>query len=130
MDWKSVNINLQNIKTETSKAFLFKCPKKSDYSGYCFWHPAKLVRAGRNDNAVKVSYNDEFRFNLKKYGNGRYNRFDVVDEIEINAKTFESMFGVMDSNIRSKTPKDEYETRKPLPVEPVEATVNEALVDE
>ena len=103
MEWKSVNINLQNIKVETSKAVLFNCPKKSNYSGYSFWHPAKLVREGRNSNAVKVSFTDEFRFKLKKYGKGQYNRCEVLNEIEIDAATFEAIFDVMNANIKSKT---------------------------
>ena len=97
--WKNLNINKQNIETETAKAVLIKMPKKSRYDGYKFWHPSKLVRNGRHSNAVSVGYTDDFTFKLKKFGNGKYNKFDVLDEIEISAEQFEQAFEVMDENI-------------------------------
>lgn len=68
--------------------------------GYKFWHPSKLVKKGRNSYAVSLGYTDDFIFRLKKYGNGRYNKYDVIDEKEITGKEFEEAFGVMDSNIK------------------------------
>lgn len=100
--WKNININRQNIKTETSKSVLIQMPHNSNYDGYSFWYPAKLVRNGKNSNAISVAYNDEFVFRLKKYGNGKYNKFDVIDEEEIDVEEFEEAFGVMNDNIRGK----------------------------
>lgn len=99
MEWKNININIQNIETDTGKATLIKMPNNSDYAGYSFWHPSKLIRRGKHSYAKSLGYTDEFTFQLKKYGNGKYNKFDVIKEIEISVKEFEETFGVMDENI-------------------------------
>lgn len=108
MNWKNINVNNQNIEVETSKSVLIKMPNNSDYKGYKFWHPAKLVRSGRNSNAVSLGYTDEFTFKLKKYGNGKYNRNEVIDEVEIDAEEFEIAFDVMNENITA--PKQDNES--------------------
>ena len=99
MEWKSIQINKQNIKTYTEMAVLIAMPHNSNYDGFQFWHPAKLVKRGNHSNAVSISYNDEFTFKLKKYGNGKYNKFDVIDEEEIDIEEFEDAFGVINDNI-------------------------------
>lgn len=130
MEWKNKNINKQNIEVETAKAVLIKMPHNSDYDGYKFWHPTKLVRKGRNSNSVSISYNDEFTFNLKKYGNGKYNKREVIDEIEIDTEEFENAFNVMNENITSKKFVNDYETHKPQKIEPVEPKVEGELLDD
>lgn len=100
--WKNIEINVQNIETETGKATLIKMPNKSDYAGYKFWHPSKLIRYGSNSYAKSVSYTDDFTFKLKKYGNGKYNKFDVIDEIEISVEEFEEAFECMEDCTRAK----------------------------
>ena len=76
--WHKVAFNAQNIETETAKAVLIACPHKSDYDGYVFWHPTKLVRdAGSKGWDKSFSFTDEFKFNLKKYGKGKYNKSQV-----------------------------------------------------
>lgn len=123
--WKQVNINIQNIKHETGKAVLINCPHNSDYDGYSFWMPSKLIRNGKHSYAVSLSYTDDFKFVLKKYGKGKFNSKDVLDEIEISVKDFEEMFGVMNDNITEKL--NPYETHKPEPIEPTEVEVNDEL---
>ena len=100
--WKSIEINKQNIETDTGKSVLIKMPNKSKYAGYKFWHPAKLVRYGSNSYARSVSYTDDFTFKLKKYGNGKYNKFDVINEVEIGVKEFEETFECMKDCTRAK----------------------------
>lgn len=129
MEWKTININKQNIEAKTGRALLIKMPNNGNYKGYKFWHPAKCVRDGRNSNALSISYNDSFTFKLFKNGNGKYNKFKKIDEIEIDVEEFEEEFDVIDENIRSKEIKNPYETHKPeeLDVKPV--SVIEELVD-
>lgn len=97
--WKNFNINKNQIITSTAKSVLIAMPHKSKYDGFRFWHPAKLVREGKHSGSVSISFTDEFTFNLKKYGNGRYNKTEVIDEITISAEEFELAFGTTDKNI-------------------------------
>lgn len=127
--WKSVNINKQNIKAETGRAVLIACPHNSDFDGYSFWHPSKLVRDGRHSNAVSVSYTEEFTFRLKKYGKGRYNSHEVIDEVQLGYDEFEEVFGVMNDNISAPQFKNDYETHKPELVEAVKTEADASLID-
>lgn len=106
--WKNIEINIQNIETDTGKATLIKMPNTSDYAGYKFWHPSKLVRYGSNSYARSIGYTDEFTFKLFKNGNGKHNKFDVIDEIEIDAEEFEEAFGCMEDCTRSKNKEESY----------------------
>lgn len=132
MEWKNLNINKQNIDVETSRSVLIKMPHNSDFDGYKFWHPSKLVRKGRNSNSVSIGYNDQFTFRLKKYGHGKYNQREILDEIEINAEEFEDAFSKIDENITSKKFEflKEWETYKPPRIEPVESKVEGELLDD
>ena len=105
--WKSININKQNIHKETESAILVKMPHKSEYNGWMFWHPKKAVKKGRNRNSVTLLYTEEFVFHLKKYGNGKFNKFKVIGEQDIDVWDFEEAFSTMDSNIKSKKPEDQ-----------------------
>ena len=100
--WKNIEINVQNIETDTGKATLIKMPNKSEYAGYKFWHPSKLVRYGSNSYARSISYTDEFTFKLFKNGKGKYNKFDVIDEIEISVEEFEEAFECMEDCTKAK----------------------------
>lgn len=125
--WQSININKQNIETETAKAVLVKMPNNSKYKGFKFWHPAKLVRSGRHSYAVSISFTEDFTFKLFKNGNGKHNKYEVVDQNEIDAQEFKEAFGVMDENIVA--PKSEYETHKPEQLEVKEVEALEELKD-
>lgn len=127
--WKSININKQNIRTETGKAVLIACPHKSEFDGFAFWHPAKLVRVGRHRGAVSVSYTEDFTFYLKKYGQGRYNQYDVIDEVPVGADEIEEIFRVMDDNISAPNEKNPYETHKPAAVEAVKTEADASLIE-
>lgn len=128
MDWKSISINIQNIKTRTDRAVLINCPNKSDYAGYSFWHPAKLVRSGKHSHAVSVSYTDDFTFKLVKYGSGKTSKFKVIAETAISAKEFEEMFGVMDENIIAPKEEETYvKIVEPRPLEIDKVEVPELL---
>lgn len=128
--WKNVNVNKNQIEIDTGKSVLINCPHNSNYDGYSFWHTSKLVRAGRHSASVSIGYTDDFKFALKKYGKGKYNKSEVLDEVEIDVEEFEEMFGVTNENITAPIIKNEYDTHKPEEVEAVENNIIEDLKDE
>lgn len=125
--WRSININKQNIIADTGRAILIACPHNSEYDGFCFWHTSKLVREGRNKNAVSISYNEDFTFYLKKYGKGKYNSRDILDERQLGYDELEEVFGVMNENISAPKNKTVYETHKPKEIEAVKQSIVEEL---
>ena len=127
--WKNIEINLQNIETDTGKATLIKMPNKSKYAGYKFWHPSKLVRYGSNSYARSIGYTDEFKFKLFKFGNGKYNKFDVIDKIEIDAEEFEEAFDCMSDCTRAKSDETYLIVKEPEKVEK-EIEIEEELKNE
>lgn len=123
-NWKRIQINTNGIETKTDKAVLIKCPNKSAYQGYMFWHPAKLVREGKHSHAASVSYTDEFEFRLRRYNKNK----DVLSEKKINAQEFEALFGIVDDNISAPKQKDEFETHVPEEIkDTTEVQVDEGL---
>ena len=115
--WKNIEINIQNIETDTGKATLIKMPNKSRYAGYKFWHPSKLIRYGSNSYARSLGYTDYFKFKLFKNGNGKYNKFDVIDEIEIDVEEFEKAFDCMSDCTRAKIDETYLIVKEPEKVE-------------
>ena len=97
--WKSIQINKNQIKIKTARAVLINCPAKSKYSGYAFWHPTKCVRSGKHNAAVSIGYTDEFKFKLIKYGKGKYNSRNVIDEALCSVAEIEGMFESTNDNI-------------------------------
>ena len=124
--WRRFTITKNNIKAETDKAVLVVCPHHSEYDGYCFWHPSKLVREDRNGWTRSLSYTEEFVFNLKKYGKGKYNRREVLDDVQLRYDEIEEVFGVMSNALQKKDP---YETHKPEAVEAIKTEADDSLID-
>lgn len=128
--WKEININSNLIKRETGRAVLIALPHNSNYNGYSFWFPSKLVKKGKNSAAVSLSYTEDFSFRFVKHGKGRYNRNEVIDEITIAADEFEVVFEAVDSNITSPAEYNPYETHKPREMLAEDVEVIEELMDE
>ena len=128
--WKTININKNNIKEWGKRSALIAFPHSSNYNGYCFWHPIKLIHDGRHEAAAAIAYNNNFTFRLFKYGKGKWNKYEVIDKIEIDVEELESAFGVVNDNIVAPKVVNEYETHKPAKVEPVNAEVLEELKDD
>lgn len=124
--WHSLKINKNNIKAETGKAVLIACPHSSEYDGYCFWHPSKLVREDRNGWTYSVSYTEDFDFRLKKYGKGKYNSREVLDEKTLGYKEIEEVFSVIDDGSYPEEPM----IYTPDPIEPEHAGVDPSLRDD
>lgn len=125
MKWRSFTVSTNNIEVSTVKAVLIKMPHKSDYDGFVFWHPAKLVREGDYLYSKKVSYTDDFEFRLFKKGNGRFNYNTKIAEKTISAAEMRNAMKMMEI-----TKLDPYELHKPEIKEPVKADVLEELKDE
>lgn len=88
-EWKEFIIHGgNNIKTETAKAVLIKVPG----SKFHFWHPRKLVREfGRGGYHTSISYTDDFKFNLFRNGEGKYNKFEKIEEKTLTASEMEAL---------------------------------------
>lgn len=128
--WRKININKQNIKALTDKAVLIAMPHNSEFDGFCFWHPSKLVRDGEHSSAASISYTEDLVFHLKKYGKGRYNSREVIDEVSLAYDEIEEIFGTMNENIVAPTHKSGYETHKPEEVTAMERTADASLIDD
>lgn len=110
--WKTININKEQIKDETIRAYLIKMPNNSDYKGYCFWHPKSLVRNGKHKNALAISYTDDFVFKISKYSHG------TIVKDEINADMFEDAFEVINSNIQAPLENSYLVVEEPKAIDP------------
>lgn len=44
MKWNKIYFNVQNIKEDKGNSVVINMPNKSEYHGWCFYHPKKLVR--------------------------------------------------------------------------------------
>lgn len=127
--WKKLNININMIAVDTGSAVLISMPRKSEYAGYQFWFPKKLVNRGRHSAAVTLTFKDDFVFHLRKFGNGKFNNHEVIDEIPIAADEMEEAFSTVNENIIAPKDIDIYETHKPEKLEAVETTADESLID-
>ena len=122
-DWKNININKNLIIHDTGKSTLIAMPHKSDYDGWEFWFPSKLVREAFNrKDAMNIGYNDDFIFHLKKYDT----------EKDINVKEFERAFCVVAGNIDASITEEPEIPLIHIPdwIEPEEINADEELVDE
>ena len=88
-EWKSFEINIQNVEKETGSSILVKCPNSSNYHGYTFWFPSKLVHNGSHSYALRLSITDDFTVKLKKYGK----HYKLLAEAEVDAEELAEMFG-------------------------------------
>lgn len=122
--WKKLAISTDSILIRTPKAVLIRMPKGSDYAGFMFWHPAKLVEQCML-SVEKISYTDDFEFRLFKNGKGRFNYNQKIAEKTISAAEMRKAMESMDFTIP-----DPYELHTPELIDPVEVEVLEELKDE
>ena len=92
MSWIKLDLNTQNIEASTDKAILVVIPKPvCNRLGVSekmkFWHPSKLIRDNGGKGYFKtLSLTEDFEIKAFKNGNGKYNKFEKIDEIVISGK--------------------------------------------
>lgn len=134
-----IKFNSQNIENETARAVLIKMPNESIYKGYKFWHPSKLVRdEGGKGYFKSFSFTDEFEFKLIKYGNGRYNRYKVIEEKNISVEEMLEQFNTSIDEAITKHERALYrkgdeekitrEVRRPEKIEVEEVDIDDDLI--
>ena len=130
MEWKTIKINIQNIEFDTEKATLIKMPNSSKYAGYKFWHPSKLIsKSITNNYSMDIRYNDNFTFKLFKNGNGKYNKYQKIKEIEIDVEDFEEAFENMNNYASKKDEKSYLIVEEPQKIDK-EVKILEDLINE
>ncbi len=92
-EWRKVAINAQNVERTTEKAALIKMPHSSKHDGFSVWVSLKLLRSGRHSYEYMLSVKADMEFTLKKYGQGQYNKREVLDEKTIGAADMAAAFG-------------------------------------
>lgn len=98
--WKTIQFNKQNIEYETNKAMLIKLPQNSNYKGYKFWHPSKLVREMKKGKGyfLTLSYTDDFNFKIFKTDK----RGKKITEETVDGEEIALQFGMLiDANEES-----------------------------
>ena len=124
MDCCTVDFYENQIKTTSARAVCISCPHSSRYDGYSFWVPSAFVRKGRNAAMMSLSFPSDFVFHLKKTGNGRYNRFQVVADIKLQGRDIYDVFGEPAERLNP------FETHKPQELAATEVTADESLIDD
>lgn len=84
--WLKVMANKNQIVNQTCSAVLFKLPK----SKFRFWHPIKCCKD--KGWQVELLYTSDWTFKIFRNGEGKYNRFEKIEEKEIDIEEFESYY--------------------------------------
>lgn len=117
--WRTIKINIQNIKAESDKAIKIACPRHSHLGGFCFWHPLKLVNISKR--TPEIMYTENFEFRLKKYSHGDHRKWEVIEERTVGYMDIEEAFG---------QGYDEPLIHTPESIEPERSEADEELIDE
>lgn len=128
-EWRKFAVNVQNILTDTGKACKIAFPHSSALDGYVFWISSKLVRGGSHSYEVTVSMHKDMTFTAKKYGAGKYNKFDVIDERPVSQDEIIAAFGgEVSGKYAPRQDVEEVINHTPKPLDPVETEAAPELV--
>jgi len=115
--WNKIFFNAQSIQGETDRSVLIKMPNRSQYNGWCFWHPKNLVREqGGRSYFYSFSFTDEWEFHVKLYGRGKQNWKDIISEVTLDVNEMKTCFNVVDESVNDSV---EMETKKIIEKETV-----------
>lgn len=117
MTWKIITLDESYVRTTTDRSVLIAMPKYGKYSGYTFWHPAKLVRYVYD--CYELVYNDGFQFRLQKREKNASGEWETTDTVTLSA-------GELCESILEEEPL----IYTPQPLEPEEITADESLMDD
>lgn len=92
--WNNVTIPSNLYVCQSEKSYKFKLPRHSLYGGYSIWVSKKLILFFEGDYILL--YKDNFTFRIIKYGKGKYNWKDILDEKEISAEELAETFGYVE----------------------------------
>lgn len=128
--WHRIPVNVQNICYQTEKAFLIAMPHSSDYDGFKFWYPKKLVREGSHAYEVTLSVSDDMEITLRR--TSEKTRQVLAEEVvgaEELLEAFGQHHGVTESmRVRMSSDKVKTVKHEPAPLEPVEVEADATLV--
>ena len=122
--WKKITINKNSVAAETATSVLIKMPNRSEFSGYTFWHPSKLVRVeGGKGYFISFSYTDDFDFKVFKQGKNR----KVLSEYRMSPGEIETAFEVVNNELSSRDDEHYLLITEPVKIDD-EVKVNEELL--
>lgn len=128
-EWRKFAVNVQNVLTDTGKACKIAFPHSSGLDGFCFWISSTLVRGGRHSHENTVSMHKDMTFTAKKYGAGKWNKRDVIDERPVSQDEIIAAFGgEVSGKYGPKQDVEEVVTHTPKPLAPVEIEAAAELV--
>lgn len=109
--WLKINVQDTQLVRRGKSSLLIKMNSNSDFCGYCFWHPAKLVRPDSVPCTYSLSFTDDWVFNLVEYGKGMHNRSEITAEMQIPADQMLAAFEAQSSAI-NRAAKEQYNNRR------------------
>lgn len=133
-EWGKIAINGQNVEYTTANGAKIKMPHNSEHDGYSVWVSLKLLRSGRHSYEYMLSVKADMTFTLKKYGQGKWNKSEVIAEKTISADEMAAAFGGwIEDAPRYSAPAidpdmEEIVKHVPAPLAPVEIDADPELV--
>lgn len=119
--WKRLRVAVRHIEYNNGNRARLRMPHNSEYDGYIFWIPSKLIELNpmwteEGTRTCQILYTDEFKFKLKKLGYDRFDKLITVDEKEITPQELRKAF----TNINTEpTDREEPLIHRPSKLEPL-----------
>lgn len=99
--WTNLELYTNMVLHVSEKTALVAMPFKSEFKGYCFNHPARLVRKTKNPHLVNLSFSEEFVFNIFKRERNEDGIYVQVDERNLSAEEMRKILEPVDADIKA-----------------------------